>query len=77
LQIGFEHSIANQFLFCMAAFTGYPVTFKDFIGRNLIPATIGNYIGGGFCLATVYAFTYGRTPKRIGDWFNDKFKKNM
>lgn len=75
--IGFEHCIANQFLFPMAAFMGYPLTFKDFIGRNLIPSTIGNYIGGGVCLATVYAFAYGRTPKRISDWFNDKVKKSL
>jgi hypothetical protein len=27
---------------------------------NLIPATIGNWIGGAVCVATVYALAYGR-----------------
>ncbi|KXZ54820.1 hypothetical protein GPECTOR_4g891 [Gonium pectorale] len=70
--IGFEHCIANMFLFVMAWAQGENITAKEFIWHNLIPATLGNYIGGGICLATVYAFAYGGPPKRIGAWIDGK-----
>lgn len=43
---------------------------------NLVPSTIGNYIGGGVCLATVYAFAFGRTPKLVGEWVDQKMKRH-
>ncbi|GLC41613.1 hypothetical protein PLESTB_000696500 [Pleodorina starrii] len=74
--IGFEHCIANMFLFVMAWCQGENITAKQFIWHNLIPSTLGNYIGGGVCLSTVYAIAYGAPPKRIGKWLDQKLKRN-
>jgi formate transporter len=60
--IGFEHCIANMFLIPMAIARGAPITAREFLWKNLFPATLGNWIGGAICLSTVYAFTYGRPP---------------
>ncbi|KAG2491238.1 hypothetical protein HYH03_010446 [Edaphochlamys debaryana] len=73
--LGFEHSIANMFVFLMAWAQGANITAEQFIWRNLIPATLGNWVGGAICVATVYAFSYGRTPKLIGQWVDKKLKK--
>lgn len=43
--LGFEHCIANQYLFAINWFTGGNISAKAFIWDNLIPATLGNYVG--------------------------------
>jgi hypothetical protein len=35
-------------------------------------ATIGNFIGGAVCMATTYAFIYGRPPKQIAAWAEER-----
>jgi formate/nitrite transporter len=48
---GWEHGLANAFFFPSAIFTNTDiVTWNIFIHKNLIPATIGNILGG-FLLA--------------------------
>lgn len=66
-----------QFLFVMAWCQGEHITAKEFIWKNLIPATIGNYIGGGICLATVYALTFGSTPRRAGAYYDANIGPKM
>lgn len=56
--IGFEHSIANMFFIPTAIFYGADITWSDFIVNNLIPATIGNIIGGAFFVGFLYWFAY-------------------
>lgn len=64
---GFEHSIANMYFVPMGLLlkgvgsvvsqSGIDLTnliWQRFIFRNLIPVTIGNIIGGAFCVATLY-----------------------
>lgn len=48
---GFEHSIANMTIFSIALFTPHPETVS-FMGMmyNLIPVTLGNFIGGAIIL---------------------------
>jgi formate/nitrite transporter len=58
--IGFEHCIANMFVFAMAVAQGEPATPKQILWDNLVPATIGNYIGGAFFIAALYSFVYGK-----------------
>jgi formate transporter len=62
---GFEHSIANMYLLTYAFLVQSSVeaapallTVGD-IGRNLLPATIGNILGGGL-LALSYQAVYGQ-----------------
>jgi hypothetical protein len=66
--LGFEHSIANQFLIPMAIAVGAPISAHQFVLHNLIPATIGNWLGGAVFMATTYAFIYGRPAKQFIGW---------
>lgn len=59
--IGFEHCIANQFVLTMGCFQGAETcSFTTVIWNNLIPATIGNWIGAVLLLALPYALVYGQ-----------------
>lgn len=44
--IGFEHCIANMLYIPLGIMSGSTATTADFIGKNLVPVTIGNIIGG-------------------------------
>lgn len=74
--VGYEHCIANQFVFSMALMMGAPLTAQQIIVNNLIPATLGNWVGGAICVSTVYAFIYGRTPHMIYDYVLSKLQKS-
>lgn len=41
------------------------MTWGSFLGRNLLPVTIGNLIGGTLLVGVVYWFVYLR-PKTLG-----------
>lgn len=54
---GFEHSIANMSIFAMALFMEHPETIS--VGgmfANLIPVTLGNFIGGALILGSSYFY---------------------
>ena len=57
--MGFEHCVANMYLIPLGMLAGAPVTLEMFI-HNMIPATIGNIIGGGVLVALVYWVIYIR-----------------
>eukprot|EP00878_Enallax_costatus_P003944 GHUV01004165.1.p1 GENE.GHUV01004165.1~~GHUV01004165.1.p1 ORF type:complete len:364 (+),score=79.37 GHUV01004165.1:278-1369(+) len=63
--MGFEHSIANMFVVPLGMMLGADITTNEFIVKNLIPATIGNLIGGGFFVATWMGMSYGSWEKAI------------
>ncbi len=56
--IGFEHCIANMFFIPLAIFEGANITWSTFVFKNLIPATLGNLLGGAFFVGTLYWFAY-------------------
>ena len=77
---GFEHSIANMFFIPIGILLkGVPnlvtqaglnleyLTWTGFLTRNLLPVTIGNVIGGGFFVATLYWYVYLRPEARALD----------
>ena len=77
---GFEHSIANMFfipigillkgvpnLVSQAGLNLQHLTWTGFLTRNLLPVTIGNVIGGGFFVATLYWYVYLRPEARALD----------
>jgi formate transporter len=39
------------------------LTWSRFLGRNLVPVTLGNLIGGALLVGLVYAFVYLRQPE--------------
>lgn len=54
---GFEHSVANMSIFAMALFMKHPETISVAgMFANLIPVTIGNFIGGGLLLGGAYYY---------------------
>jgi formate/nitrite transporter len=58
--IGFEHCIANMFVLMMGTAQGAEVTVKGILWDNLIPATLGNWVGGAIFVAALYSFVYGK-----------------
>ena len=74
---GFEHSIANMYFVPYAMFVAVldpdfvagrglgpqaqALTWVAFLGRNLLPVTIGNVIGGAALVGAVYWFVYLRS----------------
>jgi formate transporter len=60
---GFEHSIANMYLFPLAAMlgadNGHPLEFA-WLWRNLVPVIAGNLVGGSVLVALVYHVIYRR-----------------
>ncbi len=58
--IGFEHSIANMFFIPAAIYSGADITWSQFIINNLIPATLGNIVGGAGFVGCLYWYVYLR-----------------
>ena len=58
--IGFEHSIANMYFIPLAIFEGADITWTTFILKNLIPATLGNIVGGAFFVGMPYGYLFGK-----------------
>eukprot|EP00983_Pelagomonas_calceolata_P125303 1161198-Pelagomonas_calceolata.AAC.7 len=59
----------------MAIARGADIDARHFVAYNLVPATLGNWVGGAFFISTAYAFIYGRTPPRMYAWFEEKLGK--
>ena len=58
--IGFEHSIANMYFIPLAIFEGADITWTTFIFKNLIPATLGNIVGGALFVGLPYGYLFGK-----------------
>ncbi len=56
--IGYEHSIANMFFIPLGMLQGASVSWGTFILDNLIPATLGNIVGGAVFVGLAYALLY-------------------
>ncbi|MDH8701359.1 formate/nitrite transporter [Dysgonomonadaceae bacterium PH5-43] len=56
--LGYEHSIANMFFIPAAIYSGAEILWCDFIVQNLIPATLGNLVGGVVCVGCAYWYLY-------------------
>ncbi|WP_321281999.1 formate/nitrite transporter family protein [Marinifilum fragile] len=58
--MGFEHCVANMFFIPVAIFHGADITWMDFVIKNLIPATLGNIVGGALFVGTAYWYVYDK-----------------
>ena len=56
--LGYEHSIANMFFIPAAIYSGAEITWGAFLLQNLLPATLGNIIGGMGLVGAVYGYLY-------------------
>lgn len=66
--LGFEHVVANQYLLPLAVAYGAPLSAYDVAVRNLIPATIGNWIGGAVCVSAAYGLAFGTPGQALSGW---------
>ncbi|MEI6946846.1 formate/nitrite transporter family protein [Paraflavisolibacter sp. H34] len=57
---GFEHSIANMFFIPLSMLLGSPISLYDFLVVNLVPATLGNIVGGALLVALPYWYMFGK-----------------
>lgn len=71
---GFEHSVANMYYIAAGLFAKGNTVYADaateagvdfsgltwgaFFGKNLLPVTLGNIVGGAVCVGCVYWFIY-------------------
>lgn len=52
--LGYEHSIANMFFIPVGMFEGADINIIDALWRNLVPATLGNIIGGALLVGMLH-----------------------
>ena len=52
--IGYEHCIANMFFIPLGMLLGAPVSAAERFAGNLVPATLGNIVGGGLFVGGLY-----------------------
>lgn len=58
--LGYEHSIANMFFIPTAIYCGADISWGQFIVDNLIPATIGNIVGGAMVIGLALGYVYNK-----------------
>ena len=58
--MGLEHSIANMYFIPLAIFEGADISWTTFIMKNLIPATLGNIVGGALFVGMLYGYLFGK-----------------
>lgn len=56
--LGYEHSIANMFFIPAAIYSGAEILWSSFLIQNLIPATLGNLVGGALLVGGIYWYLY-------------------
>jgi len=56
--MGFDHAIANQFLIPLGMMLGADISMYTLFVEALLPATIGNAIGGGVMVGAVYWYVF-------------------
>ncbi|KAI5363326.1 Putative formate/nitrite transporter, aquaporin [Septoria linicola] len=57
---GYQHSIANYFMVPIGMFYGVNFSVGKFIYQSIIPATLGNIVGGALLGAVPFWYLYGR-----------------
>lgn len=60
--LGYEHSIANMFYLPLGMLEGAPVSIDTCLSSNILPATIGNIIGGALFVGCLHAYIH--RPKK-------------
>ena len=66
--MGFDHSVANMFIIPFGILRGADITISQMFTKSLIPVTLGNIVGGAFCVMAPLGATMGR-------WFKTKNDK--
>lgn len=67
VSMGFEHCIANMYLLPLSMALGSGISVGDFIVKNLIPSTLGNFVGGSLFVGTAYSCAFGTPAHWVSD----------
>ena len=71
---GFDHAIANQFLIPTGMLYGADISVYHLFFKALLPATLGNIVGGGIFVGAVYWYVFDSMTSgiqlvaRISQW---------
>ena len=63
--IGLEHSVANFFFIPLGMALGANVSWADFVIKNALPVTLGNFLAA-VMMALCYGAVFGRLSGRCG-----------
>ena len=58
VMMGFDHCIANQFLIPLGMMFGAKISVYELLVGALLPATLGNIVGGGLLVGAVYWYVF-------------------
>jgi len=58
--MGLDHSVANMFLIPFGMMHGANISMEQFLLGNLLPVTLGNFVGGALFVGLAYHNVYGR-----------------
>lgn len=58
--LGYEHCVANMFFIPLGMMEGASVGISQFLINNLLPATIGNIIGGAVFVGCLHAYIHSK-----------------
>lgn len=61
--LGMEHIVVNMFFLTVGKALGAPISGIDIVFWDFLPVTIGNIIGGGFFIGSLFYFTHGSQVK--------------
>ena len=64
VEIGFDHSIANMYFIPLGMWNGADISAVRLLFLNLLPATLGNMVGGGIMMGLVYWILYDSVASR-------------
>lgn len=56
--LGYEHCVANMFFLPLAMMQGAPLTVGTMLTANILPATVGNIIGGALFVGTAQWYMF-------------------
>ena len=58
VMMGFDHVVANQFLIPVGMMLGADISISQMLFKAILPATLGNIVGGGVMVGAVYWYVY-------------------
>ena len=82
VSLGWEHVIADMSFVPLAMYYGSPITVDQYIRRNLVPVTIGNWVGGFWLVGgtAFYLYSYSHRSIRsatLASWLRYNFVPDL
>ncbi|MDE6277858.1 MAG: formate/nitrite transporter family protein, partial [Muribaculaceae bacterium] len=62
--LGYEHCVANMFFIPLGMMEGADVSIYDLFAANLLPATVGNIVGGAVFVGCAHYYLYHKNIEK-------------